>query len=199
MNYQLIALLSFFLVGFNQTIMGQAKKKPMEVQKSIYIDLPPAELWKITADDFVQVDKWISGVNLAEGTGQGVGAARTCTPSYKGFSETTERIIDFQPTSSFTYQIVEGMPKMIAFATNTWKHEPQGEGTLMSMQVKMQVKGFMGTLMKGFMKKRMKGVLQDALEELKLYAETGDLHERKMEAMRKFHAKSEVTAPLAGQ
>ncbi len=195
MNYQLIALLSFVLVGINQTIMGQSKKKLMEVQQSIYIDIPQEELWKITADDFIQVDKWISGVNLAEGAGQGIGAARTCTPSYRGFSKTTEKIIDFQPISSFTYEIIEGMPKMIAFATNTWKHEPQNEGTLMTMQVKMQVKGFMGTLMKGFMKKRMKSVLQDALEELKLYAETGELHKRKTAAMRKFESK----APLAGQ
>lgn len=195
MNYQLIALLSFVLVWVNQTIMGQSKKKLMEVQQSIHIEISPEELWKITAEDFIAVDKWISGVNLAEGTGQGLGAARTCTPSYKGFSKTTEKIIDFQPTSSFTYEIIEGMPKMIVFATNTWKHELQAEGTLLTMQVKMQVKGFMGTLMKGFMKKRMRRVLKDALEELKLYAEKGELHERKMTAMRKFASKK----PLAQQ
>ncbi|NET31218.1 MAG: SRPBCC family protein [Cyanothece sp. SIO1E1] len=195
MNYQLIALLSFVLVGVNQTIMGQSKKKLMEVQQSIHIEISPEELWKITAEDFIAVDKWISGVNLAEGTGQGLGAARTCTPSYKGFSKTTEKIIDFQPNSSFTYEIIEGMPKMIVFATNTWKHELQGEGTLLTMQVNMQVKGFMGTLMKGFMKKRMRRVLKDALEELKLYAEKGELHERKMTAMRKFASKK----PLAQQ
>ncbi|MBX2870835.1 MAG: SRPBCC family protein [Saprospiraceae bacterium] len=189
MKIQLIALLSLALVGFNQTIMGQSKKKLVEIQQSIYIDIPQEELWKITAEDFTKVDKWISGVNLAEGTGQGVGAARTCTPSYKGFSQTTEKIIDFQPSSSFTYQIVEGMPKMIRYATNTWKHEAKNEGTQMTMQVKMEVKGLMGALMKGFMKRRMRNILKEALEELKLYAETGDLHERKISAMRKFTSK----------
>lgn len=194
MKIQFISLFAIILMGLNQTAMAQSKsnKKVVEVKRSIYIDVPQADLWKITAEDFTQVDKWISGVNLAESTGtqeMGLGAARSCTPSYKGFSKTTEKIIDFQPTEAFTYQIAEGLPKMVVHATNTWIHTSNGAGTELTMHTKMQLKGLMGTLLKGTMKKKMNKILQDALEELKLYAETGDLHERKVAAMRKFEAK----------
>ncbi|MEM6699234.1 MAG: SRPBCC family protein [Bacteroidota bacterium] len=191
MKYLFTAVLALLLAGFNQTAMAQSNKKVVEVKKSIYIDAAKEVLWKITAEDFTEVDKWISGVNLAESTGEvktGMGAARSCTPSYKGFSKTTEKIVDFQPTDFFTYQIVEGMPKMVAHATNTWTHVAKGEGTELTMHVKMEVQGLMGAIMKGPMKKRMNVVIQDALEELKVYAETGNLHERKVSAMRKFEA-----------
>ena len=194
MKFQLIILLAFMLIGFNQITMVQSKKKKVvEIKKSIYIDIPKEELWKITADDFTKVDKWISGVNFAESTGDqetGIGAARSCTPSYKGFKKTTEKIIKFKPMDSFTYQIAEGLPKMVVYATNTWIHESKGAGTVLTMHTKMELKGLMGTIAKGPLKKKMNTILQDALEELKLFAETGNLHERKVAAMRKFEAKN---------
>ena len=190
MKVKFFPLLAFALIGFTHNTIAQSKKKVMEVKRSIYIEVPKEDLWKITAEDFTRVDKWISGVNLAKGSGEVLGATRICTPSYKGFSKTTEEIIDFHPTNYFTYQIAEGMPKMVAKATNTWIHEPQNGGTLLTMQVNMDVRGLMGSIMKGPMKKRMNTILQDALEELKLYAESGELHERKVAAMRKFQTQN---------
>ncbi|MEM9886407.1 MAG: hypothetical protein AAF849_10975 [Bacteroidota bacterium] len=76
----------------------------------------------------------------------------------------------------------------MAHATNTWTHTAKDSGTELTMHVKMEVQGLMGAIMKGPMKKRMNSIVQDALEELKVYAETGSLHERKVAAMRKFEA-----------
>ena len=68
---------------------------------------------------------------------------------------------------------------MVKYATNTWSHEDEGNGTRITMQVNMELKGLMGTIMKGTMRKKMGKILMENLEELKIYAETGEIHERK--------------------
>lgn len=162
-------------------------KNVMQISKSILIAVPIEELWEITAINFQNVDAWISGVNHSEGTGSGMNAERSCLPSYKGFSQTAERIIDFSPNKyRFTYEIIKGLPGFVEFAKNEWIHREVSGGTEITMEVTMKVKGFMGWLMGGIMKRKMGNILVDALEELKTYAETGQLHERKKAALEKY-------------
>ncbi|MEW7292411.1 SRPBCC family protein [Aquimarina sp. 2304DJ70-9] len=163
----------------------------ISLKKSIQINIPRKELWRITALDFGNVHKWISGVNASEGKGKGINGApcneRVCQPSYKGFSKTSEQLIEFDPENyRFKYQIVKGMPKMVIRATNTWTHEVKNKGTEIAMEVEMVTKGVMGLLMKGMMKKNMNKILTEALEELKVYAETGDTHPRKKATLAKY-------------
>ena len=195
MKPTITVLLILMLVGVTTKLMAQKEGKLIEVKQSIYIDVPREELWKITALEFGQVDKWISGVNKSTSAGMGINGStcteRSCDPSYKGFKTTTETLTEFEPNEyRFAYQVREGMPKMVVSAVNEWTHEPSGNGTHMTMHVKMRVKGLMGSLMKGPMKKRMNKILVEALEELKLYAETGELHPRKIAAMEKYQEKT---------
>ena len=171
-------LLAVFLTNFS--VMAQK----VSISESIVIDLPQKELWKVTALQFDKIGIWSAGVKNSEGHGTGFNGSvcteRQCEPSQKGFKKTTERIIDYQPENfEFTYQIAEGLPSMVKHATNNWVHVSEGNGTRLTMNVKMKLGGFMGRIMKGFMKKRMKKLLRENLEELKVYAETGNLHERK--------------------
>ncbi|MEM8908302.1 MAG: SRPBCC family protein [Bacteroidota bacterium] len=156
----------------------------VNVEESIFIDLPRAQLWEITALQFDKIGIWSSGVTDSEGHGVGENGAvcqeRQCTPSYKGFKKTTERIIDYQPDQfHFTYKIAAGLPKMVVHATNQWLHLPEGKGTRMTMKINMELKGLMGWIMKGPLSNQMKKILKENLEELKVYAETGQVHERK--------------------
>lgn len=176
-----IPLLLLLLGGTNFSIMAQTN---VSVEESIYIDIPRDQLWEITALQFDQIGVWSAGVVDSEGHGTGMNGAvceeRQCVPSYKGFKETTERIIDFQPEAyHFTYEIAAGLPKMVVQATNQWLHKEEGSGTRITMQVNMELKGLMGKIMKGPMTKRMGKILRENLEELKVYAETGEVHERK--------------------
>ncbi|MEO0341788.1 MAG: SRPBCC family protein, partial [Bacteroidota bacterium] len=161
------------------------------VEKSIFIAVPKDSLWDITALQFDKIGDWSAGVKSSEGgsvdgfNGETY-TERVCVPGYKGFKKTTERIIDYQPEQFlFTYQIAEGLPKMVKYATNTWTHKSESNGTRITMQVNMELQGFMGTLMKGPMTKKMGKILQENLEELKVYAETGELHERKQKLNQK--------------
>ncbi|MEM6344343.1 MAG: SRPBCC family protein [Bacteroidota bacterium] len=160
-------------------------QKTVQVEQSIYIDVPLDSLWKITALEFEKIGDWSAGVKSSEGGSIGgfngeIYTERVCVPGYKGFKKTTEKIIDYQPQQYFfTYQIAQGLPEMVRYATNTWTHEAEGKGTRISMKVNMELQGIMGSLLKNSMKKRMAKILLENLEELKVYAETGELHERK--------------------
>ena len=163
----------------------------LNIQESIVIDVSKEKLWEITALQFDKIGDWSSGVVRSEGHGTSdLGAVcleRNCEPSYKGFNRTTERIVDYQPADhQFTYKIVAGLPGMVQNATNTWTHVEIGDNTLLTMDVHMQLKGFMGWLMKIPMKKQMGKILKENLEELKTYVETGQIHERKKNLNKKF-------------
>lgn len=162
----------------------------VQVEESIYINTPREQLWEITALQFDQIGLWSAGVKVSEGQGKGINGAvckeRLCTPSYKGFAKTTERIIEYKPNKfEFTYSIVSGLPSMVTKATNRWTHTSQSDGTRIKMEVNMSLKGFVGKIMKGPMQKKMKKILRQNLEELKTFAETGSLHERKQKLNKK--------------
>ncbi|MEL6142449.1 MAG: SRPBCC family protein, partial [Bacteroidota bacterium] len=138
----------------------------VEVEESILINIPIEKLWEITALQFDKIGVWSAGVADSEGHGTSrMGAVcneRQCVPSYKGFKETTERIIDYQPEDySFTYQIAEGLPKMVVYATNQWLHVRKRSGTRITMKVNMQLKGLMGRIMKGPLKGKMREILKE--------------------------------------
>jgi len=185
MHAKWIRLLLLMGVSLNLEIMAQTT---INVKESIFVDTSVEALWNITALQFDQIGLWSAGVQNSEGHGTGVNGSvcteRQCTPTYKGFQETTERIIDYQPEQKqFTYQIAQGLPKMVAHATNTWTHIKEGKGTQITMEVNMELKGLMGKIMKGPLKKRMSKILKENLEELKIYAETGQVHERKQKSI----------------
>lgn len=164
-----------------------ALEKTIHIEKSAIIAVPIERLWDITANDFQNVDAWISGVNNSEGSGNGLNAERSCLPSYKGFSQTTERIVAYDPEQyRFTYKIIKGLPGFVESAQNEWIHQETSNGTEITMEVTMKVSGLMGYLMGGIMKKKMGKILDDALEELKTYAETGQVHPRKKTASEKY-------------
>ncbi|MEL6560718.1 MAG: SRPBCC family protein [Bacteroidota bacterium] len=156
----------------------------VSVVESIFINTSVEELWNITALQFDKIGLWSAGVKDAIGYGTGFNGSvcteRQCIPAYKGFKKTTERIIDYQPDKKqFTYQIAQGLPKMVVEATNTWTHLEEGNGTKITMEVYMELKGLIGNVMKGPLKKKMSKILKENLEELKAYAETGTVHTRK--------------------
>jgi len=167
----------------------------IKIEESIFINTSIGKLWEITALQFDKIGVWSAGVVDSEGHGVGKNGAvcheRQCVPSYKGFKETTERIIEYKPEDyTFTYQIAAGLPKMVVYATNTWNHFEEGNGTRLTMKINMELKGLMARIMKGPMKGQMKKILRENLEELKVFAETGEVHQRKQKLNQKLATKN---------
>jgi|GEM_PF-1172275 len=156
------------------------------ISSSIYIETSIDHLWQKTALEFDKIGIWSASLDhsSAGNTGNefpGISCTeRVCSPNQKGLSKTVERIIDVKAEQyQFTYEIAQGLPSFVGYATNTWQLEPEGNGVRMSMTAKMELKGFLAWLMGGIMERKMENLLNENLEELKYYVEHGEVHPRK--------------------
>ncbi len=186
------------LLTLNSTTMAQ---KGFDVQKEITINVPATELWEMVGPGFVDVYKWSSNVDHAEGFGDAkfegaVCSERACKVNVKGFSEIKEELIKYSHQDmNLAYEVKEGMPGFITKAVNDWTVVPVTEGTSkLVMKAEFRSKGLMGLLMNGMMEKKMIKTLETVLNDAKIYAETGQQSEAKKERVAELERKSKKAA-----
>jgi len=157
-----------------------------DVQKEITINVPADILWKLIGHEFIEVYKWSSNVDHAEGKGspEFIGAAfseRYCDVNVKGFSKISEKLTNYnEKNRNLAYQVNSGMPGFITKAVNDWQVVPvNANQSKMIMKAEFRSKGLMGILMNGMMKKKMNKTLETVLNDAKIYAETGEVSEAK--------------------
>ncbi len=157
------------------------------------VDAPLEQVWAVMAQDFAGIEKWSSGVNASVGSAPPVNGSdhgeRACKIAAAGFSDTKERIIEFEPMSRIRYSLYDGLPGFVQNAINGWHFSEENGRTHVRGQTDMEIKGIMGVLMGGFMKKNLTRVLSEMAEEAKHYIEHGEPHPRKKKAMAKFAKK----------
>ncbi|MEW7292413.1 SRPBCC family protein [Aquimarina sp. 2304DJ70-9] len=183
-------LIGIVLLAF---LFTSGKVSKVQLSKTIYIEVPKEELWKITALDFGGNSKWDAGVNVSEGRGNGLNGSvvgeRACYVAVAGIDKIVEQFVEYDADNyRFKYTGTEGMPDMLKSGTNEWIHKTKGNGTQMTMVVNMELQGLMGIIMKETMEEAVSTRLGEALEELKVFAETGKPHPRKIAANKKYKA-----------
>ncbi len=161
----------------------------MKVTKHITINAPVQEVWHTAAVEFDKIGIWASNVSNSSEASDTIEfddaqmAGRVCTTS---LGDTYERFVDFSESDHhFTYAI-EGdvMPFFVKKALNTWTLIPLSDDTTqLTMSAELDVNLFPGSLMRLPMAIQSKRLLQENLEELKYYIETGQPHPRKIDAM----------------
>lgn len=163
-------------------------QKGFEVQKGMVINVSADELWKMVGPGFIDVYKWSSNVDHAEGKGTpefdgAVCNERYCDVNVKGFSSISEKITKYDESGkTLAYAIVEGMPGFVTKAVNDWTVVPINKTqSRLVMKAEFRVKGLMGTLMKGMMEKKMNETLETVLNDAKIFAETGKISEEKVQ------------------
>ena len=199
MNVSINLLLTMVVaLIFNSNIMAQ---KGFDIEKEITINVTAAELWQIVGPGFVEVYKWSSNVDHAEGGGPGEfeGAfcrERFCDVNVKGFNKISERLTAYDEKAMLlTYEVTEGMPGFIVKASNSWKVIPAGPGkSKLIMNASFLSKGMMGMLTRGMMKKKMTDTLETVLNDAKIYAETGEVSDAKRKRMEKVGKKLQAAA-----
>ena len=78
------------------------------------------------------------------------------------------------------------MPSFVVFAQNRWEILEAGPGqSRIRMTITMRMKPFMGTIMGGMFRKNLNKTLDGAIEDLKIYAETGVVSEEKRQRIEK--------------
>ncbi len=154
----------------------------MELKKQITVNAPFETVWKILFEDFDKVGDWTTAVDNSVPNphakpvnGEDLGGRICDSP----FGRTVENFIDFDERHNrFTYEVESGLPFFVKHGQNTWQVTPKGKQTLVDMHMVMDLNLFPGKLMQSVMRRQMNNLVDDLLEELKFYAETGEVHAR---------------------
>lgn len=186
------------LLTFNSTIMAE---QGFDLEKEIIINVSADKLWEIVGPGFVEVYKWSSNVDHAEGKGTSefkgaVCDERFCDVNVKGFSSISEKLTYYnEGEMSLTYEVQNGMPNFITQAKNNWVVVPISENqSKLIMRAGFRSKGVMGFLMNGMMKKKMNETLETVLNDAKVYAETGNISVAKQERIDELKSKMREAA-----
>ena len=171
------------------------KRKVVKMSKSVKVNVSADELWQIIGPEFSEAGKWSTAVDHSVGHGAGkfdgaVCDTRTCDLSAKGFTSVNERITEYDAHNrTMAFDVFEGMPGFVTHMNSRHVITDQGEGKSKDeIQITMQMKPFMGTLMGGMLKKNLNNLLDSALVDLKVFAETGKPSRQKQARMKKLAA-----------
>ncbi|WP_306641347.1 SRPBCC family protein [Sanyastnella coralliicola] len=193
-----LVLTAIALFTFSINTMAE---KGFDVQKEITINVSAAELWEMVGPGFVDVYKWSSNVDHAEGAGNSdfdgaVCHERFCDVNVKGFSKISEELTYYSiPEMKLAYAVKEGMPGFVTKAVNQWTVVPIDDHSCkLVMKAEFRSKGLMGAMMNGMMEKKMKTTLETVLNDAKVYAETGEVSEAKRERMAELDKKKKKEA-----
>ncbi len=193
----LIAIMSLPLFSF-KTINSPSKQKKMKTLHIPYesetIHVSAEKLWGIVGNDFAHVGKWATSVDHSVGSGtpdfEGASCSiRGCEVNAKGFNKLQERLTEFDAKNkTLTYEVTKGMPGFVTKASNRWEIIRVSEhASKIRMSANMEMKRFMGSLMGGIMKKNLMKLLPQVANDLKVYAETGNISESKKQRLAKLN------------
>lgn len=165
--------------------------------KSVQINASADDVWQIIGPGFSEVGKWSTAVDHSDayGDAQYEGAAcdgRGCDLSARGFTSVKEKITEYDaPNRTMAFDVIEGMPKFVLYTNNRTVITTSSDGkSTAQLQITMHMKPFMGSLLGGMFKKNLSNLIDSALDDLKVYAETGVPSARKQARMKKLAAQA---------
>ena len=166
------------------------------MSKPVAINVSEDALWEIIGPGFADAGKWSTAVDHSAGHGEGKfdGAScdsRSCDLSAKGFDSVKEKITEYDVSNkTMAFDVIDGTPGFVTYLNNRTKVTGLGNGkSKAELQITMRMKPFMGWLLGGMLKKNISNLLDSALEDLKVFAETGKPSSQKQARMEKLAAK----------
>lgn len=187
-----IIFIGLALTLLNFKVMAQEKKRKIvkENLTSQVINISADSLWAICRE-FDKTAEWTSTLNHSYGTGEsefeGVTcSSRTCETGFGKGKVVEELILFSDENKELSYNLIEGAPGFITLANNHWKVVEIGPNqSKIEMNVTMHMKKIAGFFLGGLIKKQMRRQVNIVLEELKIYAETGEVSEAKKKQIEK--------------
>lgn len=184
--------LKIFSIAIIATLFSGASvfakdKSPTIIKQELIIDASMEKVWQVLGPQFADAYKWASSIKHSEARDHDNFNGSTCTErgcNVKGMGNIKEKLLIYSEADhKISYQVYEGMPKMVKYASNTWILTDLGNGkTKVEIQLEMKTGGMMGAMMKGMMKKKMTKMSKGVIEEFKYYVETGNPHPNKVKA-----------------
>ncbi len=193
MVYKLFSTVLLFLTV---TALQAKEKAPIKIQHEFQINSSIDKAWKVLGPGFENAYKWAASVNHSEARDSISFHGSSCTErgcNVSGIGNIKEKLLQYSDKEhTISYQIYEGMPSMVKYASNTWQLIDNGNNTCkLIMTVEMKTGGFMGAMMKGMMKNKMKKLSKNTGEEFVYYVENNEMpHPRKVNAQNKYTKKN---------
>lgn len=174
--------------------MAQTGKKYKEIKttlKSEVINVSADSLWEILRA-FDQVGVWTSTLNHSEGAGEPKfeGAtcnARVCETNIRSYRKAVEELTFFSDEKKeLAYELTEGAPSFLYLARNHWTVIEVGPNqSQVRMDLTMHMSRFMGLIVGKKLKNTARKQVSIVLNDLKIYAETGEVSAAKKAQLEK--------------
>lgn len=161
------------------------------IRRSVVVDASIDRTWQVFGDEFADVDAWAASIPESSATygADGIPTARTCASPIGTLVETVREFDPEARVIAYDAQS-DAMPFFVDGLSNRWELTAESpETTRIDMQFEADVWPVIGTLAWPLMRIRMASLLDETIEELEHYVETGRPHERKIAAT------AEVTKP----
>lgn len=160
----------------------------MQIARTMTVAVPVDQLWSILATDYAKVGEWARAAQASAPTpaidapdGAPVGG-RVCTAS---IGEVTETIRTFDAEHHvLAYDAkAKSMPFFVRNLSGRWHLEDFGEATEVNLSFEADLMPPFGALMGWAMRRQFSSAIDQTLEDLKRFAETGDVHPDKAAAL----------------
>lgn len=194
MRSALLMLAVLAVTTLNSNAMAQNGKKYKRIQRKLssdMINVSADSLWSICRE-FDKTATWTSTLNhsYANDEPQHEGAScssRTCETNIGKGNKVVEELTMFSDEKKeLSYNLTEGAPGFITLANNHWKVIEVGDNqSIIEMNVTMHMKKLAGFFLGGLIARQMKKQVSIVLEELKIYAETGEVSAAKKKQLQK--------------
>jgi carbon monoxide dehydrogenase subunit G len=157
----------------------------MRISGQFTINAPAKKVWDILATNFEQVGDWASSIshsacNTALAAGE---QGRVC---HTDFGIVEETITQFDVQNGIYAYRTEKPLFFIRKASNQVHVQADGiEATRLEMQAEVDLLPILGWLMRPLIAEQLHTMMNRFVEELRNYAETGNVHPRKVRAQTK--------------
>ena len=161
----------------------------MNIKTTIQIKAPAESVWNVLWHQYGSVCDWASTVNDSDNR-EVKGSkynGRRCMSTWGEISEIVKSVDEKHMT--YTYY-ADGLPKLMKSAVNTWRVEPQGNAlSNVSIDLNIEFAAIPKLLMGWMIVPKMKKDIQQTLEDLKYFIETGKQTEAKIKSDLRFFKK----------
>ena len=164
----------------------------LDISKKATINVSADRLWSILADDFDKIGEWARGVDSsAPNTSAEVpeGAAvggRVCQAP--GFGAINETFTQFDPEQR-TYAFKATASKIPSFVNNLTNHtavkEVGPDRAEVHLRITADTDGLRGAMIKPMMTRKFNGAIDNLLEDITIFAESGQVSSQKKKALAK--------------
>ena len=106
---------------------------------------------------------------------------RACDLNAKGFNNISETLVEYSNEQRLLkYEVRDGLPGFVTYGSNRWKIVEIGPNeSQLEMTITMHLKPVMGILMGGVFKKNLINTIDTVVDDLKIFAETGQISDQK--------------------